>query len=226
MWQSESDSDNSSKHSNSSEEGTHVFDLILSEQEWIEIKPNDANENTKPNGNSGSELARLRLKPRYWTNTISEAFWLQFRMPCAFGFKRAVESLSLENSYVFKICGRCRSVKCGNTFNGYAEKFVDEKGLTVKVKTRDTRFTAHDVVKDFLNRQRRKKIQQQVKAEGCSKWRKRQAREHMPPGETEPPHLPSNDVIRQAKKETVDSECGVKKDDGRDVIKTLTDMSH
>lgn len=43
--------------------------------------------------------------------------------------------------------------------------------------------------------------------------------------ETEPPDLPSKDVVRQVKKEAIDAQYGVKKEDGRDLVRTIEIIS-
>ncbi|CAL1680999.1 unnamed protein product [Lasius platythorax] len=114
---------------------------------------------------------------------------------------------------------------CRNTFRGYAETQIGVEGLRVKITTRDTRTENHEVVKRPLNGKRRKEVQKELKAEGSSEWRKRQAREIMRPNETEPSISPSGDVFRQAHKKGVDAELGVKENDGRDLVRTIEEMS-
>ena len=60
-------------------------------------------------------------------------------------------------------------------------------------------------------------------AEGCSNWKKKTAKEGMEIGDCPAPILYS-DVLRQAKNEFIDRELGVKKLDGRDIIRTIEDI--
>lgn len=199
-----------------------TFDLVLTEQQWNEMKPDIIKSDTKAN----SGRPKLKLKPGVWTNEISFLFWQHFRLPCAFVFKRSEVILSPDDTtYIIKIIGSCKSKVCGNTFRGDAEKQTCVEGLTIQIKTRDTRFENHELVKRPLNGQRRKQIRKELKAEGCSVWRKRYARENMRFGETEPPSLPSGNVCQQARLEEINAELGVKKEDGRDLVRTIEEMA-
>jgi hypothetical protein len=130
---------NKSSNSNASFESTFelknnerkldTFDLILTEEQWNEIIKSD----TK----ASSERSKLNLKPGVWTNEISISFWQQFRLPCAFVFKKAWVIRSPDDTtYKIKIIGSCKSKVCGNTFRGNAEKQSDVEGLTIQIKTR------------------------------------------------------------------------------------------
>lgn len=101
---------------------------------------------------------------------------------------------------------------------------MDLDGLGIQITTRDTRNENHEAVKRRLNGKRRKEVQKELKTEGSSEWRKRQARK-MWPNETEPPILPSGNVLRQVHKRGVNEELGVKENDGRDLVRTIEEMS-
>ncbi|KMQ86378.1 kda protein in nof-fb transposable element [Lasius niger] len=213
-----SDRDKSYSKSYNNETELDIFDLVLTEQQWNEIKPYIKQE--------AKGSSRVQLKPGVWTNEIAISFFQRYRLPCAFVFKRAEVTLS-ENDmiYTMKITGLCKSKKCHNIFRGYAQKRIRVDGLTIQIQTRDTRTENHESVKRPLNGKRRRKVQKDLRAEGCSEWRKRQARETMRLGETEPPTLPNGDVLRQVHKEGVDAELGIKGNDGRDIVRTIEEMS-
>lgn len=209
-----SDSDESYSELSNNENGLlDTFYLILTEEQWNDIKPDITESNSK-----------AKLKPGIWTNEIAISFFKQYRLPCAFVFKRAEVILS-NDIYTIKITGSCKSKKCRNIFRGYAEKQIGVKGLKIQITTRDTRTENHEIVKRPLNGKRRKEVQKELKAEGSSEWRKRQAREIMWPNETEPPILPSGDVLQQAHKKGVNAELGIKENDGRDLVRTIEEMS-
>lgn len=128
---SEMNSDESHSVLNYSETELDTFDLILTEQQWNEIKP-DVNQNENKRGSS-------KLKPGVWTNEIAFLFFQQYRFPCAYIFKRADVSFSQNDTmYIIKITGSCKSKKCGNIFRGYAEKHIGVDGLTMYITTRDS----------------------------------------------------------------------------------------
>lgn len=187
------------------------FHLVLNEKQWNDIKPDITDIN-------GGRL-RTKLKAGVWTNELAILFLQTYRLPCAFAFKRAEVTLSQNDAiYIIKIAGSCKSKICGNIFHGYAEKTIDTEGQTIEITTRDTRSQNHENVKLPLNGKRRKDVQKVLAAEGSSKWRKRQSRETMQPGETEPPTLPNSYVVRQACQDGINAELGVETKDGRDLI--------
>lgn len=125
-----------------------TFDLVLSQEQWAAIEPATIDIDSM----KCSVRPKLKLKPGVWTNLILIAMRQQYRMPCAFVFKRADVSLSSDGQiYEMKITGACKSKKCANIFNGYAEKKLNSKGLIMKVRVRDTRDEKHDVVKCPFN---------------------------------------------------------------------------
>ena len=94
----------------------------------------------------------------------------------------------------------------------------------MQVRTRDTRNDIHEKVKRPFNGKLRKEAAKEMITEGCAAYRRRKAREIMRPGDTEPSSVPSQDVARHVRKEGIDNMLGVKKLDGRDLIKTIEEM--
>lgn len=190
-----------------------VKDMVLTEEEWDQIKP----ENTD---------GKLKLRSGVWSNVVASAIWLQFRMPCAFIFKRAeVRKLSEDNSYQIKFDGICKSQKCGNEIHGRAEKKNSQKGVIFELNVRDTRGESHEVVKRPFNGKRRFQAYKDLKTEGGAKFRKVEARKLMLPGDVEPPIVPVGNVLRQAKKEGIDKDLGIDNSRGRDVVRSIEDMA-
>lgn len=58
-------------------EGESWFDLFLTAEEWLQIKPVDID----------YKRSNHTLKPYVWTDIISTAFWKQHRLPYAYFFK-------------------------------------------------------------------------------------------------------------------------------------------
>lgn len=186
--------------------------IVLTEDQWNEIKPTDG---TQP-----------KLQPGTWTNIIALALWAQFRMPCAFIFKKArVRKAEDEQSYLINFAGICKSKVCSNTIKSLGEKKPNEEDITFAIETRDTRYDKHEIVKRPFNRKRRQEAFHALKTEGSEKYRKYEARQLMLPGDVEPPILPSSDVLRQAKKEGIDKNLGIDKLDSRDIVRSIEDMN-
>lgn len=128
-------------------------------------------------------------------------------------------------THLIKIVGQCRSKECGNLFTAKAEFNLDDKAVMFHIRTLDTRTDQHEEVKRPFNGMRRKEAYRALITEGAAVWRRRQARENMVEGDIEPPFIPSGNVLREVKKEATDSLLDVKSTDGRDLIKTLEEMS-
>ena len=191
---------------------THTFDLVLSQEHWDAIKP-------KGTVMFGSREKHV-LTPRVWTNILDIEFWKQHKMNCAFLFKRGDISISPDGlSYDITVVGRCKSMACDKKLVGKATKSISELGgLILQVETRETREEIHEEVKRPFNGKRRRQAEKELKTEGCSGWKKRKAREYMEIGDVVPPFLPNNNILRQAKKEGVDRELNVRRNDARDLI--------
>ena len=83
--------------------------------------------------------------------------------------------------------GQCTSENCGNKFIGRARKRLsDLGGLIIEVETRNTRQEAHEEVRRRFNGMMRKEALKELKAEGCSVWKKRKARENVEIGDSIP----------------------------------------
>ena len=112
---SDSDSSFDSRNFNHNESIKH---MILTEEQWIKIKPADSD-------------THLKLKPGVWTDVIALAMWSQFRMPCAFTFKRGKIKKTINNLdveiYTIRFVGACKSKKCGNVIKGLG--FIQRRSM-------------------------------------------------------------------------------------------------
>ncbi|XP_011878612.1 PREDICTED: uncharacterized protein LOC105567939 [Vollenhovia emeryi] len=171
--------------------GYSRFNLILSANEWEQIKPlQTANQ--------------YSLRPWVWTNVVADAFYRQFRLPCAYTFVRSL-IFQPESRYYIKIIGNCKSKLCGNFFKGvvYVKPPDSNSPLRIHVKTCDTRGRPHEVLRRPLNGQKRKEAGKAAITEGCSSLQQRMANETLNLEETDAPIIPSLAVLRLAKKEAV-----------------------
>lgn len=62
------------------------------------------------------------LKSGVCSDIISDEFWRQFRLPCAYVFKRAKVFFSDKRSHFIIINGKCKSKACGSSFTAYVDK--------------------------------------------------------------------------------------------------------
>lgn len=189
------------------------FDLILTLNEWEQIKPLQ----------SGNNRSKHTLRSWVWTNVIADAFYRQHRLPCAYTFVRGDVNESSHSKYYIRIIGKCKSKKCGNIFKGIVETepSANTGELWIRVKTRDTRYQNHEILQRPLNGEKRKQIGKAAITEGCSNLRKRKVREDLRLGDVDAPIIPSLDILRHAKKEAIDEELGSKKIKDEDVIQAI-----
>lgn len=214
------DPDSESDHSFEGKASRRKLDemnLILSKEEWSEIKPVPVEGQRTGN----------RLKPNVWASKISTAFWKQHRLPCSYVFKRSEVCTSGNQKYFLKIKGNCVSKKCKNPFIGYVDNDPHDGELLIRVFTWNTSCEDHEQVTRPLRGGDRKNIGKSAASEGCSNLRKRMAREYMKAGDTIPPFIPPLHVLRCAKKEYIDEELGIKKTSrgARDIMKNIEDIS-
>lgn len=165
----------------------------MSSKEWEQIKPLE----------SESKRSSYSLRPWVWTNVVADAFYRQFRLPCAYTFVRGDVYTSSQSKYYIKIIGSCKSKTCGNIFKGVVdvEPLASTNELCIRVKTRDTRGKPHEILQRPLNGEKRKQASKTAIAKGCSNLRKRMARENLRLGDVDAPIIPSLDMLRLKKKQ-------------------------
>lgn len=165
------------------------------------------------------------LEPNHWTDVIFDAFYSQFRLPCAFSFKRAKLHPTKSSEYYLKIEGYCRSNTCSNIFIGLLDAEPKEgASVEINIYTEDTLHQPHEIVKRYLRGRKRKRVAQDLLVQGVTGWRKNAAKDNMRLGDVEPPNLYRAHVLRLAKEEALDKKLGVDKLDGKDVVKALMKM--
>ncbi|XP_074106517.1 uncharacterized protein LOC141532188 [Cotesia typhae] len=111
------------------------FDVVLSRHLWNSIQkvtPIVKNDSNYPG-----------LQPKVWTDTLILEFWKQYRLKCAFVFKKG--TIQQYGHYYATMIGRCKSKKCRNNLFCYIENDPGIDGdVIIKMNCRDTRFEKHD----------------------------------------------------------------------------------
>lgn len=199
-------------------ENNSTFILYISYDIWTEIKAGFIKYKDKIYG---------CLKPGVWSDIISDEFWRQFRLPCAYAFKRAKVYFSDNRSHFIVINERCKSKACASSFTAYADTEPKlGENLTLRCITKDTSTIPHEKVKRQLRFQKRQVIGKALVDNGVSNWRRKIATEEMQHGDIEPPLLYESSVLRKLKQEYNDKILGVDSKDGNDPIIIIRKMKH
>lgn len=149
------------------------------------------------------------LLPGVWSDIVADEYWLQFRMPCAFSFKKAIVSSNPIKPFIF-IQG-----KCNNEFHATAKTEPYEGAdLWLNVKSRNTRDDPHEPIKRQLKNENRKVVGQQTLKEGVANRKRDIARKVLSLGNAPAPILCNSDVLRKLMQECIDEEFGVDSVDG------------
>jgi len=208
-----------SKDSKDSKENHDLstFNLYITYELWSEIKAGYIEYKDKTYG---------CLKPGIWSDVISDEFWRQFRLPCAYVFKRAKVFFSDKRSHFIIINGKCKSKACGSSFTAYVDA-EPKKGehLIMRCVTKDTSTIPHEKVKRQLRFQKRQIVGKDLLVEGVSNWRRRLAMQEMKIGDIEPPFLYEPSILRKVKQEYHDKTLDGPKD-GKDPIYIIRNMKH
>lgn len=171
-----------------------------------------------PDENKGQYF---KLNKKVWTDIVAYAFWEQYRLKCAFMFKKGVICVS-GNNYL-TIRAYCKSKKCGNRLVGVIEDAPCEDGpVYIKIKCRDTRDVEnHEDLQRPLQSARRKVIGSQLKDLGVHGYTRQAATKLLRPGETGCPFLHKPNVLHQAKKQVIDDERGIRPIDRKDIFAAI-----
>lgn len=194
------------------------FDLLLTNEEWEKIKPDECSE----------KKSQTRLKKMVWAEVITKAFWKRYNLPCAFlGESSHVRKNPIvdDKDYFLKIICYCKDSECNNKMIGIAKQGPSEAGLQLIITTRDTRDKYHREVKRPLNGPERKAVGQKLKKESAAIHREELLREDMKFGQNVPPHIKKNHIYKQAKMEMLKEELGVGKKEKLNVIESIQKMA-
>ncbi|XP_057325867.1 uncharacterized protein LOC130667946 [Microplitis mediator] len=145
-----------------SDKGESWFNLVLTNKQWVEIKPPD-----------GLGRKKIPLRKNVWTNIIADAFWDQYRLPCAYVFKYG-HVYGPSSKYYIIINGRCRSKKCGNKFYAVTDLEPEpNEPLRLRVRTRNTMMEEHEEVRRPINGERRRQLAEAAAIESIQNPQKR-----------------------------------------------------
>lgn len=148
--------------------GLGSFDVLITREEWREMK-------------GQSTLYGAILNPGIWTNLLALAVTRQTRLPCAFVFDNSKIYEAADSLHYLRIQGHCRSKLCQNPFFGYVDRDPGDNDFYLTVRTRDTMGEDHEDVhrplKGVPPKSRRKtKFGEEVVEEGCPAMRKQVAK--------------------------------------------------
>ena len=193
------------------------FNLCIRKELWNRMKPEKKNYKNRE---------YLILAPGIWTDILADEYWLQYRMPCAFSFKKATVSSNPERPYIY-IQGKCKSKVCNNEFHAIAKtEPCDGADLWLKIKTKDTRDTSHEPLKRQLKNEKRKLIGQHVLKDGVANTKRNIARKVLNLGDGSSPILYTNDVLRKLMQECINEELGVDPLDGNHPVLILDKLKY
>ncbi|XP_074106782.1 uncharacterized protein LOC141532362 [Cotesia typhae] len=191
-----------------------TFDVIITRELWQHIMIQVLKENS---------CVDVKLRPKTWTHIISCEFWKQFRLKCAFIFKKG--EVHQNGGYYATMQGKCKDKKCKNPIFGFIDKDPGEEvPVTIHLQCRDSRFTPHDDVYRPLQGEQRNLLRNNIKEKGVQGTRIQEASHLLQPGDTQCPLLFSSNVLYQLKKESINKEYNVKSEDRRDLIKAIQNM--
>ena len=166
---------------------------------------------------------RKVLKKGEWTNIITQNFYNEYLLPCAYSFKRNKVSVS-ENSqnFFFYAEGWCKECKAPILVTAERKPEFSEP-LKLTIKAIDTR-NIHHHLKFAVSGSRRSQISNELLHTAPSNWRREEARKKMKFGQSEPPILPSLAVCRTIRQEAKKKEFGLP--EYKNVLHALQEMKY
>ncbi|CAF4948193.1 unnamed protein product [Pieris macdunnoughi] len=172
-----------------------TFDVKFSRHLWNSINKIAPIVENKPN--------TLGLQPKVWTDVLALEFWKQYRLKCAFVFKKA--TIQEYGNYYLTIFGRCKAKTCKKKLFGYVEENPGDYGdVIIKINCRDTRFERHEDCKRPLQGKRRDEMKKEVKEKGVKGSNLDAAQKLLQPGDTQCPVMSRANVLYQLKKESIE----------------------
>lgn len=182
-----------------SEAGEHTLNFVmtLSNLEWNKMKPNEV---LYKNGDTEREYSVLI--PYEWTPIVYGHFWDHTKLPCTIIFKRG--RVYTNSDIYLKIEGKCDT--CTSKLKCILDhQPINEERVLFKCSYVGNYCTTHENCKKRkLAGSQRALIGEQLieNRVAASTYRRRQANASMKMGDVDPPHLPSNNVLRMAKYES------------------------
>lgn len=173
----------------------------------------------KPITNNYNGRNFLVLPPGIWSDIIADEFWRQYRMPCAFSFKK--QSVSREDFTPFiQMIGKCKSKECNNSFSAFVnEEPIDGADFWLQRKCCATRLDEdHEEIKRELRFQQRQDIGKVVLKEGAKGTRRKIALDVQTIGDFPAPNLYKGEVLRKLLQECKGRELNVNASEGTNPI--------
>lgn len=169
--------------------------LILPFKTWLAMGPEEVEYSDK----TLSERSYNVLLRRIWTDVLFEQLWQQIHIPCALSFKRCKMS---DSGIFLKIVAACSECNC--SFSGIiANKPIPSKDVVMECVIENFNASIKHKKKRHLKGKRRIEISNKM-LEGnilpCI-WRRNEANKIMKFGDSEPAHLPKNQILSKAKQE-------------------------
>lgn len=116
-----------------------------------------------------------------------------------------------------------KSKICGNRLLGYIKDIPSEEGtVNIKIKCSDTRLAEkHENCRRPLQSETRNKVSKKLINLGVHGYTRKVATNLLRPGDTGCPFLYKPEVLRQAKKQFIDHEHGIKPIDRKDIFAAI-----
>ena len=193
-------------------ENSNIFDLLISNELYQQMKPTTR---------QYKDRNTIVLEPGVWADIVNDEFWRQFRLPCAYSFKKASVSLT-EGNVFLSIKGQCKSKQCQSPFVAVAEREpCNGQDLLLRVKTYDTSQSVHETIKRQLRNYKRRVVGEQTVTEGASNMRRILAKNNLVLGDIEAPIVYKLDTLRKLKQETTDRKLGMTAEDAQHPVLAL-----
>ncbi|CAF4833035.1 unnamed protein product [Pieris macdunnoughi] len=166
----------------------------------------------------------LGLQPKVWTDVLALEFWKQYRLKCAFVFKKA--TIQEYGNYYLTIFGRCKAKTCKKKIFGYVEENPGDYGdVIIKINCRDTRFEKHEDCKRPLQGKRRDEMKKEVKEKGVKGSNLDAAQKLLQPGDTQCPVMSRANVLYQLKKESIEDNFDARPEDRKNLVNALLSIN-
>ncbi|KAE8740951.1 hypothetical protein FOCC_FOCC013525 [Frankliniella occidentalis] len=195
-----------------------TFQVLISAEKWQKMKPHDtvSKRSERPN-----PRVRRVLPQFIWQPIVIECLWDQHKLPCPYSFTRGSVFNSDTRDCFIKMAANCN--ECGAVAEGrILMEPADNEVVPLEWSANDTRGIPH-VKKRPLSHNLREDLTKELQGGSAAAWRKLEASKKMQHGDTEPPNLFTQRVLRKAQQQQMDKKYGIVQDSS-DPIKNLQDM--
>lgn len=196
-----------SLNNTSTSETIKHFQLIISEEKWVQIKP--TRQTYGPD-----KRKYMSFKPGKWTHIFADKIWQQTKLACAFTFKRAKVFVNSDAKCFAKFRGTCN--ECGAQLVGILYNKPPKKSDVVFDCTLSG-FSTEIIHKK--KRQLKGALHEKIASElldgnkTANTWRNKEANKLMAFGDNVPPILYNATVLRKAKQTELDKRLQLSNND-------------